>query len=77
MTKQSQADREILKVVGHPEGPRFGFGRNAVKCVEYDEHRQNFLRLGSEWICPLCDHEAGKHDFSESQFADFCEICAD
>ncbi len=51
---QSTADRDILKVVGHPEGPRFGFGKNAVECHEYDEHRSEFVRINGKWTCPTC-----------------------
>ncbi len=54
---QTTADREILKVNGHPHGPRFGFGPQSVDCHNYDEHRERFFRIGAKWHCPVCDDE--------------------
>lgn len=54
--KQTDDDRRILDVMGHKDGPRFN-GQPSVRCRNYDEHRQHFVRVLGIWVCPTCREE--------------------
>jgi hypothetical protein len=60
VVRSSTTDRAILEAPhGHPDGPRFN-GPGAVRCHNYDEHRQDFRRdTGGRWHCATCEDREG------------------
>jgi len=57
--RQTDQDRAILAVLGHPEGPQF-IGPRAVRCRNYDEHRDGFHRVGRTWVCTFCAEDGSR-----------------
>ena len=47
--RQTVEDQRILDGRG-PDGPMFN-GSDAVRCRDYDEHRELFYRIDGRWMC--------------------------